>query len=140
MGWQISEEWGRGHEGWLAGFVHKENAPSLLRELGYPDDSRERTDVCALAAACECGWRSPHFRPRYTIGGPICEWSPFIVHAAASDEDKARLLWAAHVQSHRPRQSRAEEDCGCRETYPQLIPGRRSHHPDCSNATRAASR
>lgn len=26
----------------------------------------------------------------------------------------------------------ADSVCGCRETYPQLVPGRISHHPGCS--------
>lgn len=93
MGWQ--HEKGPGHEGWIVGLVVREGCDPdsrLFRELAYPTDAGDRTDIVRLAAGCECGWRSPHFDPREPAS-----WMPHCVIASERDEDRARELWVDHV-------------------------------------------
>lgn len=103
MGW-CSAHSGE-HEGYLVGFVVRDGCRDddpLLRELEYPRDNCDRTDVRAIAAACECGWRSPRWRAR------VVEWSPYCVWASEADEERGRQLWSEHDE-HEWRLQTAKE-------------------------------
>lgn len=84
-----------GHEGHAVGFVPRDGyskGSGILRELGYPD--RETRQVEMIAAACECGWRSPHFRPEQPT-----EYGPFSVFCTERDDEVVFQLWDLHMKS-----------------------------------------
>ncbi len=91
-----------GHEGYLRGYVLRDEGQperSLLRELGYPDDGTHDghpIQIKRLAAACDCGWRSPQWMPWEPAEG-----GPYVVYASERDEELGRQLWVEHVEQHR---------------------------------------
>jgi hypothetical protein len=106
MGWFYEER--PGHEGYIAAFVEREPGSALWRELSYPVQE-ESSDVRRIAAACACGWRSPHvLAPRGTEWSPFAVWLP--AECKAKYEDGARILWRRHV-----------EDCGSARVDPASL-------------------
>lgn len=98
MGW-IREDSASGCEGFLVACVHLldrdgRELVEIYRELSYPLDDQRRTDIRSVAAGCECGWRSSHWRPEH--GG---SWSPFSFFGNEKDEDRAADLWDGHVKA-----------------------------------------
>ncbi len=102
-----------GHEGYLRGYVAPDPAwPETLRELGaeYGRDQKV-TPIAWVAMACECGWRSPRWRPRswwYTGEAAECptpgtkserctpEWVPSTVVVSKVDREIGYVLWDEH--------------------------------------------
>lgn len=84
-----------GHEGYAIGHVVRPGCTpdsGLYRELGYPDDATDRR-VELISAGCECGWRSPRFRPEKPT-----DWSPFVVHTTERDDKRVEELWVGHIE------------------------------------------
>lgn len=106
MGWFSSDT--PDHEGYAVGFVtlvkDGRRCDGIYRELGYADEDVARIDM--VSAACECGWRSPRWKPspwrnskgEYTVP----DFSPHTVFISEADEDRALELWREHV-SHTTR-------------------------------------
>lgn len=87
-----------GHEGYAVGFVVRDGVEpgnELLRELEYPRDNETR-HVVAIAAGCDCGWRSPRFKPR-----PGTTWGPYSVDTRRDDDDRVHKLWSEHAEGCR---------------------------------------
>lgn len=86
-----------GHEGYPIAFVLRDGCSAgseLFRELQYPRDNTDRSDIERIAAGCDCGWRSPMFRPS-ALTPP--QWGPYSVLASERDEDRIRDLWRRHI-------------------------------------------
>ena len=86
------------HEGWVVGYVVREGCDrgsGLFRELLYPADKEDRTDLVVLGAGCECGWRSAHFAPDWRSSPP--SWGPYSVLASERDEGCVCALWSEHL-------------------------------------------
>lgn len=93
-----------GHEGYAIGFVTREGCPpdsGLYRELEYPRD-RDPAWPLLISAGCECGWRSPRWKPL-----PGTTWSPFTVDVQDADDARVRRLWAAHADEAAREPSRS---------------------------------
>lgn len=106
MGWLREDT--PGHEGYFVALVWRRDQagrelPGLYRELAYPLDELERTDVRCVQAGCHCGWRSQSWPiPRGAV-----RWLPF--SAVAFDrysgdarefeehERRALELWETHA-------------------------------------------
>ncbi len=96
MGW-VREDAREGCEGYVVALVHGLNQDGkelhgLYRSLSYPLDDERRQDIRRLAAGCECGWRSPRWRPLEPA-----RWMPFCVFASERDEDRALDAWRDHA-------------------------------------------
>lgn len=92
-----------GHETYAVALVARDNCDpesGLYRELQYPNDKDERGDILRLACGCDCGWRSPHFRPSY-MEPP--RWFPFSTVLGKYDEDRIYKLGSAHLDEHKER-------------------------------------
>ena len=87
------------HEGYAIGYVERENCPGsgLYRELAYPDDDQPRP-VALISAGCDCGWRSPRFKPS-TMGARVSDWGPFSVNTTDRDDDRVRELHHQHIEA-----------------------------------------
>lgn len=79
------------HEGYAVGFVMREGTDNSLRELACPADNEEK-QVLAIAAACDCGWRSPRWKPARST-----RWSPYSIFASEADEERVHMLWSKHL-------------------------------------------
>lgn len=85
------------HETYAIAFVARDNCDPesrLYRELAYPNDNGDRTDILRLACGCECGWRSSHFAPS-VVEPP--EWFPFTTILGKRDEERIHELGVAHL-------------------------------------------
>ncbi|HLF10108.1 MAG TPA: hypothetical protein VJA26_02750 [Gammaproteobacteria bacterium] len=94
MGW--IRETSPGHEGFAVALVPRDGcdvASKLYRELDYPTDDVARTDIAAVKAGCECGWRSPNL----PFLRDAAEWYPFCVTLSEHDEERLRRQWVDHV-------------------------------------------
>jgi hypothetical protein len=100
MGWFSSEH---EHEGYVVGFVtavkNGHRASGVYRELGYLDDDDQAVEK--IAAACDCGWRSPMWMPDrwHDSEGKFrqAEFWPHTVDHSPDDHEKALGLWNEHV-------------------------------------------
>ena len=98
-----------GHEGYVIALVHRRDIDGrelvgLYRELGYPLDDTDRSDVQRICAGCDCGWRSPHWTPfPWWVDGErhAPEWSPFCAWVSPRDEERMADLWNEHLE-HTP--------------------------------------
>ena len=122
-----------GHEGYPVAFVHRLNKDGsecrgLYRELGYPLDDEIRDDIAVISAGCECGWRSPHWRPSAWWEGEkrhTPRWYPCSASISERDEDRVRELWREHDDAVTQVARRQAEDehnwnrCG-RPVYPEM--------------------
>jgi hypothetical protein len=92
MGWLSDDPL---HEGYLIGFVERAGVTpggGLLRECAYPQDG-ERLQLVAVAAGCDCGWRSPRWMP----ARPAL-WLPYAVEASPDEEERGRAAWRQHLE------------------------------------------
>jgi hypothetical protein len=83
-----------GHEGYIVGFVTREGVQrdsGIYRELGYPE--KEERVVEMVAAACDCGWRSPRWRPSART-----TYSPYSINDSEADHERMYQLWDRHLQ------------------------------------------
>jgi len=83
-----------GHEVCPVAFVVRDGCDAksgLLRELQYPGDHGERTDIVVISAGCECGWRSTRFAPRRAP-----RWYPYTCILADADDEEIHALAAEH--------------------------------------------
>jgi hypothetical protein len=82
-----------GHEGYAVGIVTREDCDpgsGIYRELSYPETAVRPVEF--IAAACDCGWRSPRFVPEYGA-----DWSPCTVNTTERDDVRIEELWADHL-------------------------------------------
>lgn len=108
MGWMSESD---NHEGYLRGFeplFPDYSTDTLLREITSSDADKRTIPLKYVCAACECGWRSPRWRPLSFwydgIGAGarnVPEWTPSIVTASPEDEEIGRILWAEHDRACR---------------------------------------
>jgi hypothetical protein len=107
MGWQ-TDEFGVQHEGHVVALVEVEGyrpGSGVYRELGLADDKDRNNDPrMMIAAACECGWRSPRWSPKrgwWSADGlkyHHVSWIPHAVLVDAADEEEAHRLWERHIE------------------------------------------
>lgn len=91
-----------GHEGHAVGFVLRDGVSpdsGIYRELAYPEDKSERK-VDLIAAGCECGWRSPRWKPIKPA-----TWSPYTLSESEEDEERVHALWSEHLEELSRRQA-----------------------------------
>lgn len=108
MGW-LNEKY-PDHEGYVIPLVEREGVyRGLYRELRYPGDDKERTDVVRIQAGCSCGWRSAYLVPERGVeptpsGGsfPLPSYSPFAAWVTEADEERCRKLWGVHAREPLP--------------------------------------
>lgn len=97
MGWLRDEA--PGHEGFVVAYVNRDGCDDgslLVRELLYPSDATGRSDIQAISAGCECGWRSSH---RLRTSRSDWHWFPYTAAVSDADEGWACALWSAHVKA-----------------------------------------
>ena len=119
-------------KGYIAALVHPEGVDGSIdgyyRELRYPTDDTERTDIVRIQAACTCGWRSPYMVPeRGTCRPPrdsqhsevpVPSYSQHTAWVTEPDLERCRKLWHTHVlQSARVLTARQEAYAAVREKY-----------------------
>lgn len=95
----IFNEYLPGHECYAVGYVVREGCrpdSTLLRELQYPRDDKDRHGVVKIGAACQCGWRSP-----YLIPSEPAEWAPYTVLLCTEDDERVRKLVEEHFEQER---------------------------------------
>lgn len=91
------------HEGYPVGFVTRDGcdeSSGLYRELEYPRDSDGDRTVKLIAAACDCGWRSPRF-PASTG----TQWWPSCIFASEVDDARVHALFKEHIEHVRRSQN-----------------------------------
>jgi len=89
-----------GHEG--SALASVKDRSGLSRELTYPADDVKRSDLSAVQAVCECGWRSPYF------SAPGAEYIPFMVVLPPHSKAKAETLWQEHIDHVRALQQQGQ--------------------------------
>lgn len=96
MGWFRDSH--PGHEGFAVGMVTRDQcnpASGLYRELSYPRDDAQRVPE-RIQAGCDCGWRSPHWKPESGAG-----YHPYSVGLSERDDERVHDLWNGHLE-HTP--------------------------------------
>lgn len=88
MGWFYDHR--PGHEGFVRGFIYD---GGFWRPLGRFETPGYVGRVHAVAAECECGWRSGRFHAPHRA-----EYAPHIVHLNDRELDDAlHELWLRHM-------------------------------------------
>jgi hypothetical protein len=81
-----------GHEGYPVAYVEMDDerarSAGHLREVHYPEEHAEC--IVAVAAGCDCGWRSPRINTREAT------WFPFVVQLPKHLQDRVDDLVIEH--------------------------------------------